>query len=124
MLRRKQGYESDSSDDDDLEDLPSASRSRRQGGRSARAPPAARRRDINMDVDEDDDDPCRAKKRTFFSSKGSRRSNLPKVLVNGSADNGVGQLGKGILDWNMGFKGEANGNGSVSRAASPVSVVG
>lgn len=126
MIRRKQGYDSESSDDDDLEDVPSASRSRRQGGRGARAPPTAKRRDIDMEVDEDDDDPCRAKKRTFFSSKGSRRSNLPKVLVNGSADGGLGNLnlGKGILDWSIGLKGDTNGNGSVSRAASPLSVAG
>lgn len=138
LWRRKNGYASASSDDEDLEDIPSASRSRRQGGRSARAPPAAKRRDIDMEIEEDEDDPCRVKKRTFFSSKGGRpRSNLPKVLVNGSASGGLlNSRNRGIIDWGSNVNGNgngtshgvSNGNGngtaSVSRAASPMSVVG
>jgi histone deacetylase 1/2 len=124
LLRRRNGYTTESSDDEDLEDVPSASRSRRQGGRSARPAPAAKRRDVDMEIDEDDDDPCRVKKRTFFSSKGGVRSNLPKVLVNGSSStNGASLRNKGIIDWGTSVNGNGNGNGSVSRAASPMSVV-
>lgn len=133
LWRRKQGYASASSDDEELEDVPSASRSRRQGGRSARPPPGAKRRDVDMDIDEDEDDPCRVKKRTFFSSKGGPRSNLPKVLVNGSANGtGLNSRNRGIIDWGSSVNGNGNGNsnghgnanGSVSRAASPTSVAG
>ena len=84
-----------------------------------------------MEIDEDEDDPCRVKKRTFFSSKGGARSNLPKVLVNGSSNGtGLNSRNRGIIDWGSSVNGtgnghsNGNGNGSVSRAASPMSVVG
>lgn len=81
-----------------------------------------------MEIDEDNDDPCRVKKRTFFSSKGGPRSNLPKVLVNGSSTNGLNSRNRGIIDWGSRVNGNGNshvnGIGSVSRAASPMSVVG
>lgn len=76
-----------------------------------------------MEIDEDEDDPCRVKKRTFFSSKGAK-SNLPKVLVNGSANGVSNSRNKGIMDWGTNVNGNGNGHGSVSRAASPMSVVG
>jgi len=83
-------------------------------------------------MDIDDDDPCRAKKRTFFSSSGPARPTLPKSLVNGhanSSSNGFGRLnGNGVGN---GFKSNIIGIGGItewdvssngpSRAVSPAS---
>jgi hypothetical protein len=129
LLRRKNGYDSGSSSEDESDDVPSGSRSRRQGGLGARAAPSARRRDTDMDID-DDDDPCRAKKRTFFSSGAPGRptvqntinsSALSRLLANGNGNgngngfkHGIVGIG-GIAEWDV------SSNGGPSRGVSPAS---
>jgi hypothetical protein len=119
LLRRKNGYEESSSSEDESEDVPSTSRSRRQGGQGSRAPPVARRRDTDMSVD---DDPCRVKKRTFFSSSGlnpaksKSRSNGHHIANGHTHANGNGRLDSngrikdhmsmtmgGITEWSLGM---------------------
>ena len=121
-MRRRNGYESASSSEDESEDVPSATRSRRQGGQGSRAPPIARRRDTDMSVD---DDPCRVKKRTFFSSSGSSKSKRPNGNVNGNINSRIkdqmsmsmGLGAGGITEWSLGMSASA----APSRQGSPSS---
>jgi hypothetical protein len=124
MLRRKNGYDSSTSSEDESEDVPSAPRSRRQGGLGSRAPPSARRRDTDMSVD---DDPCRVKKRTFFSSSGLNSSKGSKSRMNGNGlldariKDQISMSMGGIQEWSLAMGTSAPA--SPSRAASPSSVM-
>jgi hypothetical protein len=87
MLRRQHGGVSSDESDSDLDDRAAyarGSRAKRQGtngnGHASSSRRAGKRRqdayldgDVDMD-NEDDDDPCRAKRRTFFSNRGKSRS--------------------------------------------------
>jgi len=74
-----------------------------------------------------DDDPCRVKKRTFFSSSGLSKSKRPSGNINGNINNmikdqmsmSMGLGAGGITEWSLGMS--ASVAASPSRQASPSS---